>query len=1230
MKKTTLFALATFLSVLTAKAQSTSCDDMNGYPQSKNVSSTGAYTLTAGVEENAAQTYHYAGPGKITGVRISGSTPNLLGVDLIARVYNVDANGRPSTIIGTRHFTWYVMDNILGYKDVSFTGGGYNISNNFAVSVELDGGFAMTTKFQVKYNGNGEGRGEDLASLAGTSTGFNWASAMTGFSRDGDFYIVPKMKNFITSEFTAGTTCANTNTAITFANTSKMSTDSMFNKIGLSSYNGTQFFYTWNFGDASPVSHVVNPTHTYVTAGTYTVTLTCTLEGWVGTCTNSTTRKVSIGLNASVSNQVNVNCAGSSTGSLTAVGTGGATPYSYSIDGNAYQPNANFSNLAAGVHTVNVKDVLGCIKSTSVTITQPLPITIATPLTTNSSCGTPNGAIQASATGGTGVLQYSIDGINFQTSGLFQNILSSGYTVTVKDANGCTSTASAIVSDLGSPTLTIVSYTNVSCNGLNNGSIIVSGSGGVGQLMYSINGNTYQVSGTFNNVAAGVYFVTVRDAAGCKSTKVVTIGQPSALSFTTAMVPATCNGTSTGQILVTSVIGGTGNMSYSLNGVNYQSSPTFSGLAAGIYSVYVKDAAGCALTMNVTVTQPTAVTATITSSNASCNNASNASITVVASGGTPGYTYSIDGEFYPTGDFSELTAGTYTVVVMDDNGCAYNSVVTLTQPTIIAVTVTTGNSTCGNANGTLAVTASGGSGSGYQYSINGTTWNSSGAFSGLTDSTYAIIVTDGAGCTNVFHATISDANGPMINTISSTNIVCNGSNTGTITVTNVTGGSGTLYYNVDGSPWQLSTIFTGLSAGPHVVIVHDGLWCTGSYTAILTEPAPIVVTATVINLTCNGDASGSATITAAGGSGQLAYSIDYGDNWQSSNVITNLQAGTYPVLVRDAGGCVGETTITVTQPDAISVINNGLNVTCAGAGDGAIFVTAFGGTGVLSYSLNGNTYQSNGSFTGLNGGVYIVYVKDANGCVRTSAVNINEPQSLGVSANVYNITCAGGNDGVIDINISGGTAPYSTNWSNTASTEDVFNLTAGTYSVVITDANGCTFAAAYTVTQPANPLVVNAIITNATDNTTSNGAVDITITGGTPPYTYSWSNGNTTQDLSGVLSGSYIVTITDANGCVTSGVYTVNTSTGIHDVSGEIIPVKLYPNPATEFLTLEADGNIIARVELMNLVGELVFVVEPKTSKVDINLAGLAEGVYFVKLKVNDTFITKKVEVLKH
>lgn len=1226
--KFTTLVFALLLGAFTARAQS-SCPDLNGYVDSKNIPGTGYFTLQSGLEEKAAQTYHYSGPGNVSKVRVYGNS--ITGfVPLRVTIYNVDANGRPTTEMQHADPDWYWFNNTgfggNGYIDVSF-GTGVPVASNFAVGVSLRSTIFYTS-FGVKYTGNGENQGEDLASLAGTSTGGNWASADAAFAKDGDFYIVPEMTNFVNAGFTVASQCVSGSSSVVFTNTTEMSKDSMFNIIGWSLYSGTNWYYTWNFGDGSSVSHDVNPSHYFASPGVYSVSLTATVEGWNGACTATYSLNISVGLSASTTSVVNVLCNAESNGAFSAVGTGGATPYSYSINGITYQQGAIFSTLPAGIYTAYVKDNLGCVSTATATITQPGSLVFATPQTTNANCGNSDGQILVSASGGTGAKQYRLNNGTFSNSGLFSGLGAGAYQITVKDAVQCTATITVVVSNQTAPVISVVNSTNVSCNGGNDGSITLGATGGgTGTLQYSVNGGvSFQTNPVFTGLTAGSYGVLVKDQTGCSSGTTVILTQPSSITFVVSSLPVSCNGGANGQITVSNAVGGIGILSYSVNGVNYQSNSTFSNLSAATYSVSVKDIAGCTATKTVTVTQPAAISATATVTSPGCNDATDGRIVVTATGGVGGYMYSLNNVNYRQPSlFLNVGAGTYTVYVKDRNNCSFSFNTTVTEPTPVVATVQTTNSTCGNSNGAILVTASGGSGAGYQFSTDGVTFSGGGSFSNLASGTYYFLVVDGAGCRKVVSGTITDSNGPTIGGTNHTNVSCNGGNDGTINVTSVTGGTGTLQYSIDGIYWQPSATFSGLDAGSYTVIVKDANGCTGEVNVALTQPAPFSISNSVTNVTCYGENSGRVTITAIGGAGTLAYSLG-GISFQGSNVFNNLTAGNYQIVVRDAAGCAGVASAVITQPTQISILTAALNVTCANAQNGLISVLATGGVGTAEYSLDGATYQTSGTFENLEGGVYIVYVRDDNQCVKAKSVTVTEPTLISLTTNVSDVSCAGGNNGFINLSSSGGVGPYTYQWSNGTKNEDLFNLPSGSYTATVTDNNGCTAAQSATVTQPAMPLIVNGTVTGSTGN---NGAVDITITGGTSPYFYNWSGGAVAEDLTGLTAGTYTVEVTDINGCATSNTFTVPSLTGIVNPNGEIVSIEVYPNPASQQVNVRLTGTEVERLRITDMLGQIVFDTDNRFSSLSINTSDFSAGSYYIHATINGNIITRALQIVR-
>ncbi|MCX7607122.1 MAG: gliding motility-associated C-terminal domain-containing protein, partial [Bacteroidia bacterium] len=298
---------------------------------------------------------------------------------------------------------------------------------------------------------------------------------------------------------------------------------------------------------------------------------------------------------------------------------------------------------------------------------------------------------------------------------------------------------------------------NVSCNGGSDGSVTVSVSGGTPPYAYSLNGGPYQASPTFGGLSAGSYTITVRDANGCTAVQNVVVTEPAALAFGAPLItPVRCNGEMNGSITVT-VTGGTPPYQYSLNGGALQNSPTFSGLAAGTYTITVQDVNGCTATSSVTVTEPPVLTFTFSVTNALCHG-ENGTITFQPSGGVGGYEYGVNG-VYGTNPAVSLPAGTYTLTVRDANGCVTTpQTATITQPTALLGSVSNlVPATCReSADASVTLTATGGTPSPAGYTF---TWSSHPQYSGasvtgLAPGDYTVVVQDGNGCTDTIRFSI--------------------------------------------------------------------------------------------------------------------------------------------------------------------------------------------------------------------------------------------------------------------------------------------------------------------------------------------------------------------------------------------------------------------------------------------------------------------------------------------
>ena len=314
-------------------------------------------------------------------------------------------------------------------------------------------------------------------------------------------------------------------------------------------------------------------------------------------------------------------------------------------------------------------------------------------------------------------------------------------------------------------------------------------------------------------------------------------------------------------------------------------------------------------------------------------------------------------------------------------------------------------------------------------------------------------------------------------------------------------------------------LVTGVSAGTSTITYNASNGCsTTSQFTVYPQP---VLTATPSNVLCFGG-TGSVSLSAAGANAPYTY---------GGSPTQNLQPGTYTYTATSVDGCVSvPVSITITQPQAaIALSSTQVNVLCNGNNTGSVNLTVTGGTAPYTYAWSNNTTQEDP--TGLAAGSYTVTVTDANGCTSTTTVMITQPSTLTSSYTQVNVGCFGSNTGSIDLTVTGGVSPYIFAWSNQAITEDLNNIPSGVYTVTATDANGCTTTQTVTITQPQAPLALSTTQVNVLCFGNSTGAVNLTVTGGTAPYTYLWSNNGTVEDPTGMAAGVYTVTVTDANGC---------------------------------------------------------------------------------------------------
>ncbi|HXC03364.1 MAG TPA: gliding motility-associated C-terminal domain-containing protein [Bacteroidia bacterium] len=859
-----------------------------------------------------------------------------------------------------------------------------------------------------------------------------------------------------------------------------------------------------------------------LSSGTYT----CTITDSKG-CSKLITSTISntAGPNVVLSTQTNEACNAGTTGSAKVTASSGTAPYTYS-----WSPSggtaATASGLGAGTYTCTVTDANGCKQTQTATISQPSALSNTAPSVTNSTCGSNNGSISVTASGGTGALTYSWTPSG-GTGSAASNLASGTYTLTIKDANGCSIQLTASVNNTGGPTVALSSQTNDLCNAGATGSATVTASAGTAPYTYS-----WAPSGgsgvTATNLSSGTYTCTVTDANGCKQTQTATITQPSAITAPAPVITnATC-GASDGNISI-SPSGGTGALTYSWS-PSGGNTTTASNLGSGTYTCTVTDANGCSKQITASVNNIGGPAVALSSqTNNICNAGTTGSATVTASAGTAPYTYS----WSPSGGVgvtaNNLGAGTYTCTVTDANGCKQTQTATITQPSAItAASPTVTNSTCGNSNGSISVSASGGTGA-LTYSWSPSGGNTSTA-SNLGAGSYTCTITDTKGCSAQISSSVNNTGGPAVSLTFQTNNLCNAGSLGSATVTPT---GGTTPYTFSWSPsGGTSASANNLSAGTYTCTVTDANGCQQTQLVTITEPAALNASApTVTNVNCNGACNGSAVVSATGGTGSYTYS--WSPSGGNSGTASSLCAGTYTCTISDANNCQTLQTAVVTEPVVLAVSVSAITPASCNTSNGSATVTVSGGTGAytFSWSPSGGTAAT---ANGLAAGSYNLTVNDASGCSQILPVNINNsggPNSTLSSSS--NSSCNGSCNGSATVNASGGTGTLTYSWSPSGGIAATANaLCAGSYTCTISDSNNCITTQTVTITQPALLQAPAPNINNITCNGANNGSVSIAVSGGTGPYTYSWSpSGGTSAGAVGLSPGSYTCTIIDANGC---------------------------------------------------------------------------------------------------
>ncbi|MCD4832328.1 MAG: gliding motility-associated C-terminal domain-containing protein, partial [Bacteroidales bacterium] len=586
-------------------------------------------------------------------------------------------------------------------------------------------------------------------------------------------------------------------------------------------------------------------------------------------------------------------------------------------------------------------------------------------------------------------------------------------------------------------------------------------------------------------------------------------------------------------------------------------------LCPGKFYVQVTDSHGCTAIDSVTVGAPPEIVITNdTVVHNTCNGYSEGKVMLEFSGGTGVLQYTYNGtDWHNSGDtIFNLGAAAYTFTIEDATGCTKDTLITITEPAAISISIDdiTGI-TCHDAmDGAITISASGGV-IPYNYSITEVPnfTNTTGIFTALDSGNVYIAVQDANMCI-AYGDTIYFANPDTIS-IDSIKVIpttCFGTGDDGAIIVYASGGVGTLEYSTDNITFQLNDTLKGLPIGDTTIYVRDdcGIKMLDSLVTV-TGPIPIVIDSIIISdvSTCYGENTGQLTVYASGGTGNFEYSINGGTDYQASNTFTGLSARSYVIKVMDDDGCTSpDSTVNVGEPAELLI--SGLTVIHSSEcndpqNTGVITINATGGTGVYQYSIdNGDNWQAGSTFNNLDVGNYTLIVRDVNLCETTpldTSIVLNPAMEIWL--NKVDIGCNGENNGSIAVNFTvdkAGTPPYNYSWSTGASASIITGLSADWYYVTVTDSNlpdNCQDVDSVEITEPSKMDVildskdVYCINCDAIDPTGAKGYVNPGVTGGTPDYSYNWigpGGFNSTSDfISNLDAGTYFLTVTDSRGC---------------------------------------------------------------------------------------------------
>lgn len=845
-------------------------------------------------------------------------------------------------------------------------------------------------------------------------------------------------------------------------------------------------------------------------------------------------------------------CYGDTSGSIAVFASGGSPGYSYLWNANN-QTTSQISGLLSNNYSVTVTDTNNCTTDSLITVLQPDTMMLNSNQINALCFGDSTGSISVNVSGGSSPYTYQWYKWGGGVASINLNQLNADtFRIKVTDSKGCIKDSLFTILEPTLLSVDTVYLTHVNCFGDSTGQAVALGQGGVGNYTFNWDASINQTNvDTALSLTQGSYSITITDTNNCIASDTFSITQSPQLLPHIDGTNLNCFGDSTGKAWAWAT-GGIAPYSYlwDVNAKN-QTSDTATILSANTFQVQITDFLGCTVDTQIVISQPTALSiSSFSPDSVLCYGDTTGQATIVAIGGTPGYSYLWDSS--ANGQTSSLATGlaegSYRVTISDTNNCSIDTLIEIFEPDTITLNYTQINALCfGDSSGSVTLNVSGGT-SPYSYSWNKWGGNvNSTQLTQLNADTFRVTISDNNSCFKDSLFTILQPTELNIDTIIVGAIDCFGDSTGFAHI-KPSGGVGAYTYT-----WSSNVLYSNndsalqLFQATYWVKVSDTNACTAIDTFGVNESPKLIPSISGSEVDCYGDSTGKSWAWATGGNTPYSFLWSTNANQQTTDTAFTLKGETYKVQITDLLGCIADTSILIGEPP-ILIIDSFLidSVYCYGDTTGLAKVYVSGGKPGYSYLWDVNAKnQTSDLAIGLTSGSFRMTITDVNNCTVDSMISVYEPDTISLNYTQINALCYGDSTGGISLNISGGSPPYNylwNKWGGMVSTSNLTQLNADTFRIQITDNKGCAKDSLFTILEPTELVVDTILLTQINCFGQSTGKAIAKALGGVGNYSFAWSSNIFVSNSDTALQlkrGFYGVSITDTNNCFVSDTFSI-------------------------------------------------------------------------------------------